>query len=666
MNSKESYQLNADYSALEERVLALLSTPTGSTLLMPHRNCKSTLSLMWYQHFMQKATAELSKPFVEPSAPTIWDVDLLRGMRADLLVHDEILLTPEINKMQETNKVDSTEDTVRTPAHERWEIQFPEGPSALPMKVGMRSSGDYWCQFEGLQTNGVERVHDNKTRALLHGLFRLSVVLPGYCVSIGEFKNNGTTLSRTVGPLARVDIWDTAVNALCVPAVNALRKAFARDARSFYEGEDVVTARVVEAVQNFAGYKVHKQAIELFEEIMLAENTRTRYNYTTYDYSEYGDDYQAAALLMKLHGFVVSRFAVPLGIGFRNGEPLIMLGQPQLHKDYPAVIKYRCVEMRIGKWLASYYGSGVDFRTEIEDLKALNVDPSTYLCTTEREWYDAYEGGQGSCMTGYDFEDSPVRVYATTSHGLPDNKLRLFIQYTGELFGENFEVIARAIVDIENNTYVRAYGNAADAILRANGYEHDSECLCGKLLARIEHPSYGGAVLMPYLDGDIDGVDEYEDNAFVVTAHYEYEAQEPDGYIYLDDSRCECADCGGRFDEEDMLEIADGGYVCRSCIGDTYVEVIGRRLVYPNCVCSWSEYHDAWVYDSDVVECEVEGIMHDSNSIVVAQGHDVMEVHAEAHPVHGLILTEHAASVLDEPYLGNEEDEEAKEAQEAA
>lgn len=568
--------------------------------------------------------------------------------------------------MQETNKVESTEDTARIPANASWEIQFPEGPNALPMKAGMRSSGDYWCQFEDLRPCGVERVHDNKTRALLHGLRRLSMVLPGYAVSIGEFKNNGATLLHGIGPLALVDMWETAVNTLCVPAVNALRKAFSRDVRSFYEGEDVVTARVVEAVQNFAGYKVHKQAVELFKEIMLAPSKDDRTRYTAFDYSSYGDDYQAAALLMKLHGFVVSRFAVPLGIGFRNGEPVVMLGQPRLHKDYPAVIKYHCVEMRIGKWLASYYGNGVDFRTAIEDLKALNVDPSTYLCTTEQEWYDAYEGGQGSCMTGYNFEDSPVRVYATTSHGLPDNKLRLFIQYTGELFGENFEVIARAIVDIENSTYVRAYGNAADAILRANGYGHDSGCLKGKLLARIEHPIYDDAVLMPYLDGDIDGVDEYDDNAFVITAHYDYEAQESDGYIYLNDSRCTCEDCGERHDEEDMLEIAGGGYVCRSCIGDTYVEVIGRYLVYHNRNCSWSEYHDAWVYDDDVVECEVEGIMHDSNTIVVAQGHDVMEVHAEEHPVRGLILTEHAASVLDEPYLGNDEDEETKEAQEAA
>lgn len=666
MNSKESYRSSVKSSEFVSRTMRWCSQHTGSIQNLPRANCKSTLASMWFRHYAKMDIAELVRNLKGPSAPTTSSADSVSGMRAELSMYDEILLTPETNKMQETNKVEGTNDTVRVPANESWEIQFPEGPNALPMKVGMRSSGDYWCQFDGLQTHGVERVHDNKTRALLHGLFRLSVVLPGYFVSIGEFKNNGTTLSRAIGPLVHVDMWDTAVNTLCVPAVNALRKAFAMDVRSFYEDEDVVTARVVEAVQNFAGYKVHKQAIELFEEIMLAEDTGTRYKYTSYDYSEYGDDYQAAALLMKLHGFVVSRFAVPLGIGFRNGEPLIMLGQPQLHKDYPAVIKYRCIEMRIGKWLASYYGSGVDFRTNIEDLKALNVDPSTYLCTTEQEWYDAYEGGRGSCMTGYSFEDSPVRVYATTSHGLPDNNLRLFIQYTGELFGENFEVIARAIVDIENNTYVRAYGNAADAILRANGYEHDSGCLKGKLLARIEHPSYNGAVLMPYLDGDIDGVDEHGDDAFVITARYEYEAQEPDGYIYLDDSRCECADCGGRYDEEDMLEIADGRYVCRSCLGDTYVEVIGRDLVYPSYDCSWSEYHDAWVHDNDVAECEVEGSIHDSNTIVFAQGHDVMEVHAEAHPVHGLILTEHAASVLDEPYLGNDEDEEDKEAQEAA
>lgn len=565
--------------------------------------------------------------------------------------------------MQELNKV--TEDA-KVPDYEAWTIKFPEGDSALPMKDNMFSSGDYWCQLQDLITRGCERVQSSKTRALLRGFYKLSTALPGYAVALGNFTVEGEELTRSAGPLHVVDVHGAQLYGLVWDANRPLQGAFGLHSRTFYDGCDVVTERVVEAVQNFTGYKVHKQAIELFEEIMLAPTHSLRVKYSSYGYSGYDDDYQAAALLMKLHGFVVSRFAIPLGFGFRNGEPVVMLGQPRLHKDYAAVIEYRCVEMRVGKWLANYYGSGVDFRERIEDLKAMNVDPTTYLCKTEQEWYDAYENGPSSCMTGYSFEHSPVRVYATTSHGLPDNSLRLFIQYTGELFGDDFKVLARAIVNIGTNEYVRAYGDAADAILRANGYERDMDCLDGKMLARIPHPEYDGAVLMPYLDSNQCGVDAEGEDAFIIRNSYDYEAQEADGYIYVDGGRCSCVDCGARHDEEDMLEIAGGGYVCRSCIGDTYVEVIGRGQVYPSYDCSWSEYHDAWVHDNDAVECAVEGIVHDSNSIVFAQGHDVMEVHAEAHPVHGLILTEHAASVLDEPYLGNDEDDEAKEAQEAA
>lgn len=560
--------------------------------------------------------------------------------------------------MQETNKVDSTEDTVRIPTHEGWEIQFPEGPSVLPMKEGVYSSGDYWCKFEGLQTRGVERVRDSKTRALLHGLYVLSLVMPGYSVSIGAFDNNDTALKRNMGPLASVDMWETPLNNLYVPAVNALRKAFTRDVRSFYDGEDVVTARVVEAVQNFTGYKVHKQAIELFEEIMLAEDTNTRGKYTAYDYSWYGDDYQAAVLLMKLHGFIVSRFAVPLGIGFRNGEPLIMLGQPQLHKDYPAVIKYRCVEMRVGKWLANYYGNGIDFRESIEDLKAMNVDPTTYLCKTEQEWYDAYENGPSSCMSGYDFEYSPVRVYATTSHGLSDNGLRLFIQYTGELFGDDFEVQARAIVNTETNEYVRAYGNAADAILRGHGYTRNTECLEGVLLARIQHPQHTDAVLMPYLDSTQCGVDEEGSGAFVIRDAYEYEAQESEGYIYVGTESARCCCCEGRHSVDDMQETAEDGMVCNDCVdNEQYVYVVGRGGLHNRYDCTWSDYHIAYVYDNDVTECEIEGAVHDQEEIVCAQERYVLIEHAEEHPVHGLILTEYAADQLGEKYLGNDDEE---------
>ena len=664
MNSKGLYRLNVDYSALEERVLALYSKPIGSIQNQPRGNCKSTLSSMWVQHYASMGIAELTRNLEEPSAPTTSSDSSLRGMRAELLMHDEILLTPETKKMQETNKV--TVDA-NVPAYEGWTIKFPEGANALPLKDSMYSSGDYWCQLPYLSTQGRAHVQGNKTRALLNGFYMLSRVLPGYLVALGNFTAAGEDLGGYVGPLSMVDTSDTLLNNLFYCA-GTCGQAFGLSSRTFYDGPDVVTERVVEAVQYFTGYKVHKQAIELFEEIMLAPTHSLRAKYAR-GYSVYDGDYWAATLLMQLHGFVVSRFAIPLGFGFRNGEPVVMLGQPRLHKDYAAVTEYRCVEMRVGKWLASYYGGGVDFRECIEDLKAMNVEPTTYLCKTEREWYYAYENGPRSCMTGYDFEASPVRVYATTSHGLPDNGLRLFIQYTGELFGDDFKVHARAIVNIETNEYVRAYGDAADAILRANGYERDTDCLEGALLARIPHPEHDGAVLMPYLDGNQDGVDEEGADAFRICDCYNYEAQDADGCIWIDDGRSTCAECGGRFDEDDMYITCDGGYVCPHCIGDTYVQVVGRDWVYPSWDCSWSDYYDSWVFDSDVEHCAVEGTVLDTEPMVCAQGYNVLSVHAEVHPVHGMILTEYAASVLDEPYLGNEEakeDKEAKDEQEAA
>ena len=104
-------------------------------------------------------------------------------MRAELLMHDEILLTPETKKMQETNKV--TVD-VKVPFYEGWTIKFPEGANALPMKDSMYSSGDYWCQLPYLSTQGRARVQSNKTRALLDGFYTLPRALPGYIVALGK------------------------------------------------------------------------------------------------------------------------------------------------------------------------------------------------------------------------------------------------------------------------------------------------------------------------------------------------------------------------------------------------------------------------------------------------------------------------------------------------
>lgn len=654
MNSSKSCQLNVDYSELEKRGLALCSQPTASIQSLPRGSCKSTSNWMWLQHYYGTDIVEPIQDLGRLCARIISKDSSLRGMHAELLMHDEIQLIQEQTKMQETNT-----------APIEWKVVLPEGANALPMRESMYSSGDYWTPFQDLQMQGADRPHTEDTLQALMGLRTVSMITPGLEVTIGGILHPEYHAVMTVrGPLQKVDLYNSGTfYELFALARITIDNKFGERRRDFYEGDDAVVERVVASVEEFTGYKVHKQAVQLFERIMLAPEKQQRYYYTGYDYGRHIRDMHAAALLMKLHGFVVSRFAVPLGFGFRNGEPIVMLGQPRMHKDFAAVTEYRCVEMRVGKWLANYYGNGVDFRDAIEDLKAMNVDPTTYLCKTEQEWYDAYESGPSSCMSGYSFERSPVRTYATTSHGLPDNGLRLFIQYTGELFGDDFEVQARAIVNTETNEYVRAYGNAADAILRGHGYTRNTECLEGVMLARIPHPSYTGAVLMPYLDSSQCGVDEYGDDAFVIRDAYEYEAQEVDGYIYAGTESARCCCCGERYSVDAMHTTVEGDMACDGCVDDgDFVYVVGREGLYNRWSCTWSDYHDAYVYDGDLAHCAVEGVVHDQAELVYAQGREVLIEHAEEHPVHGLILTEHAADCLGEKYLGNDDEEEAEEA----
>jgi hypothetical protein len=614
---------------------------------------------MWLQLYGGTGIVELTQDSGRLCARTISNDKLPSGMRASLAAIDELRqAVREQTKMQETIKETNAEPI-------EWKVVLPEGANALPMKCSMYSSGDYWTPFQDLQMQGADHPHNEGPLQALMGLLKVSANTPGLEVSIGgalhpEYRD----MFKAAGPLQRVNLHNyETFNELFVPARRTVDSKFWERRRDFYEGDDVVVERVVACVEEFTGYKVHKQALQLFERIMLAPDDNLRKRYTGYDYGSHIRDVHAAALLMKLHGFVVTRFAVPLGFGFRNGEPIVMLGQPRMHKDFAAVTEYRCVEMRVGKWLANYYGNGVDFRDAIEDLKAMNVEPTTYLCKTEQEWYDAYENGPGSCMSGYSFEHSPVRVYATTSHGLPDNGLRLFIQYTGELFGDDFEVQARAIVKPETKEYVRAYGNAADAILRGHGYTRNTGCLEGVLLARIPHPSYSGAVLMPYLDSSQCGVDEHGEDAFVICDDYEHEAQESDGYIYVGAETARCCCCEGRYSTDDMQETAGGDMVCDSCVEDgDFVYVVGREGLHNLWDCTWSDYHDAYVYDADIEHCAVEGVVHDQEELVFAQDRQVLIEHAEEHPVHGLILTEHAADCLGEKYLGNDDEEEVEEA----
>ena len=82
------------------------------------------------------------------------------------------------------------------------------------------------------------------------------------------------------------------------------------------------------------------------------------------------------------------------------------------------------------------------------------------------------------------------------------------------------------------------------------------------MLARIPHPTYNHAVLMPYLDSNQCGVDEEGSDAFVIREYYEYEAQDASGYIYVGKEAAMCCCCDSRYHIDDMHETADGEMVC--------------------------------------------------------------------------------------------------------
>lgn len=264
----------------------------------------------------------------------------------------------------------------------------------------------------------------------------------------------------------------------------------------------------------------------------------------------------------------------PIGYGFQSGNPVLVLAK--LNPD----MSVRTQVVRIGRYFSCFDGV-VDIRDSINDLKMLNQEMKYHLCVTEQEWHAGYNGGVSSCMANFDFDCSPVRVYATTSHGLPDNKLRLFISYVGELFGKGFRVLARAIVNIELKQYVRAYGSNADAVLRAAGYTRDTGCTEGCTLAKIDGPYRG--YLMPYQDGDADCVDDQGD-CWMLCSGGEYDACEPEGILEVEaEEEIYCCDyCGYAEPVQEAAEVETlDGYEtwCHSCRWDRATHVTGRGYV---------------------------------------------------------------------------------------
>lgn len=419
-------------------------------------------------------------------------------------------------------------------------------------------------------------------------------------------------------------------------------------------------------IEELFNLKLHKDTIAFAKELFSDAENIVSVSRGDVHLSFDGTDckvptHQLLPLLMNLNAVFANRGAVVVGEGFKGGNPMLVLAKPVFRDGVLQELQLQ--EQRTGRFLQTLYGDAYDFRAKIDDLKVYNKAPNSYLCKTEQEWYDAYKHGPSSCMTGFVFEESPVRCYAVTSHGLPDNNLRLCINYVGELFGAGFQALNRAIVNVESKQFVRAYGSNGAAIMRSLGYEHNACATDGCALAKIPHPNHTGAYLMPYLDGSADNVDD-QGGYWEIVNYGDHGATEADGYIYVE-GRCTCNHCDNDFHEDDMIDTAEDGLICEECANEYYTTPVGRDGLYFLGDCVYSEHLYEYVLEPDAFECPVYGWVHEDDTRTV-QGISVHDDATEYHDGLGdYILTEEAAAALEMPYLGNE-DETEDEQEEAA
>lgn len=642
MNSSPFVRVCVNYGALEERVLSCL-TLSEFTLQSTQRGLWKSSGLTSLQNLPRGATPE----HFEHSPP---QSEAITGRNAHTIITDELVdvgtLPPRLKeypKLKEeltmTNPIKINDNAISM----AWTNSDYQGGDVWRV-VGDRTLGELASELE--QYNFNNQTDPTTASLTLHRMLRYSYVgaevrittshgIRDTWLHTSELFSSGANRSYSVLDTGSYDVFFTSYEDLVNQGVELLKTKF--------------------------GLKVHKDTVEcarmLFErsissstcgDISLNERGGKQYVRTT----------SLVHLLMNLNGVFANRGATLIGEGFKDGNPMVVLAKPVFRDGVFQELQLQ--EQRTGRFLQSIYGTSYDFREAIDDLKVYNAEPQSYLCITEQEWFDAYAHGPSSCMKGFDFRGSPVRCYATTSHGLPDNNLRLCINYTGELFGDNFKVINRAIVNIETQGYVRAYGDNSDAVMRALGYTRDTGATDGCALAKIEHPYIGDAYLMPYLDGDDDQVDD-EGDCWRITGCGDFGATEADGYIYIV-QRCHCRCCEDQMAEDDAIETAEDGLVCPDCAADNYVVPMGREELYYRRDCSWSDYQEEYVHDMDAFKCPVYGLVYDGDTRMLFDGVRVHNDAAEYNERIGdYILTEDAAAALEMPYLGNEVDEDEQE-----
>lgn len=289
------------------------------------------------------------------------------------------------------------------------------------------------------------------------------------------------------------------------------------------------------------------------------------------------------------------------------------------------------VSIKPGKYLTKFFSNVLeenDIRKWAERCAAMSLDIELHFKESNdpHGWVRVYENGPASCMHGMEC----VKIYA-------HDKSVLRLAYTTQ----GNTIVGRAIVREDTNPkqYIRVYPNndsPQDALyqnklremLEKAGYERGD--LHGVLLAAIPVNRGGSVYYMPYLDRGtaddtpcVDLIHKDGKEYFKVSSRGTFVANATSGELDIDAGGEECADCGDRYDEDDLTHVEDHGGVCEACLDASYVCAIGRRHeVYVSreeaivCADDDNYYVESATDYHDISQCEESGRWYFNSNLV--------------------------------------------------
>jgi hypothetical protein len=282
-------------------------------------------------------------------------------------------------------------------------------------------------------------------------------------------------------------------------------------------------------------------------------------------------------------------------------------------RSIDALLNGKFTKIKPGRYLTRFYSDVYDEKAIKDFVETFNIEAKKEEACNQLqfkentdpdgwEWVYEHAHGFSSCMM-YNHPSSrhidselhginhPVRAYAYAGNGL-----RL------AYIGDEERVYARSIVNEDKKTYVRVYGDGRLALLlRKSGYRECHETLDGvKLAARVYN---GDMLIVPYLDGDTDGVDWTEgDDYMVATTGCADYTSSASGYVELDTRIAVCEDCDGDIyseDEVNYVGVYEDRCVCNHCLSIDYTRANVYNRNYGQAT--------AWIHDDNVIYCETDG-----------------------------------------------------------